>query len=42
MEKEDKYPHFDFNIKKIHDHWRNELGNYEAAKDYLSLFNIKR
>ena len=34
MEKEDKYPSFDFNFKKIKDHIKT-LPDYESARNYL-------
>jgi hypothetical protein len=37
MSNEDFFPHFDFDFRKIHDHWKVKLGNYAAGKKYLDV-----
>lgn len=37
MSGEDAYPHFNFNVQRIREHWRLKLGNYAAAKKYLRV-----
>lgn len=37
MNNNDLYPHFDFNFKKIRNHWKLEIGNYVEAVKYLRV-----
>ena len=37
MENGDLYPHFDFNSKKIREHWYQHLGNCAEAEEYLRV-----
>lgn len=35
MIREEPFPVFDFDFQKIREHWKLELGDYEAAAEYL-------
>jgi hypothetical protein len=37
MSNEDRYPHFDFNFRRIREHWTTTLGCYRAAAEYLRV-----
>ena len=37
MSNEDCYPHFDFNFRKIREHWKVNLGNQAEAEEYLRV-----
>ena len=37
MSGESLNPDFDFNFRKIHDHWRQTLANHAAAEKYLQV-----
>jgi hypothetical protein len=37
MSNEDRFPHFDFKFRKIHEHWKTTLGCYRVAAEYLQV-----
>jgi hypothetical protein len=37
MSNEDRFPHFDFNFRRIRVHWKTTLGCYGAAAEYLQV-----
>ena len=37
MSNEDRFPHFDFDFRRIRDHWETTLGCYRAAAEYLRV-----
>ena len=41
MNRESLNPCFDFNFRKIHDHWRHRLANHAAAEKYLEAVEAR-
>ena len=37
MSNDDVFPHYDFNLQRIREHWKGTLGNFAAAKKYLRV-----
>jgi len=35
------YPHFDFEFRKIHEHWKEKLASHSAAARYLEVVNAR-
>ena len=37
MSNEDRYPNFNFDFQRIHEHWKVTLGYYQASEEYLHV-----